>query len=59
MNTDLATTPHQPYMFIYDTMMIVLVFWLGKQYASWREHGMRLGWIIWYNAAPKLALGCT
>lgn len=40
LNTDLATTPHQPYMFIYDTMMIVLVFWLGKQYASWREHGM-------------------
>ncbi len=35
-----AVSPHQPYMLVYDTMMIILVFWIGKAYAYWREHGI-------------------
>ncbi|BAP84921.1 acyltransferase [Paucilactobacillus hokkaidonensis JCM 18461] len=31
---------HQPYIMIYDIVMIVFVFWLGRKYAYWREHGL-------------------
>lgn len=30
----------QPYLFIYDVIMIMVVFWIGKQYAAWRQNGM-------------------
>lgn len=40
LNYDLATSPHQPYMQVFDVLMIVTIFWLGKQYAHWREHGI-------------------
>ncbi|HJF86493.1 MAG TPA: acyltransferase [Companilactobacillus farciminis] len=30
---------HQPFIFIYDTFMIVFVFWIGRQYAHARNHG--------------------
>ncbi|MFD0896453.1 acyltransferase [Loigolactobacillus binensis] len=35
-----AVSPHQPYMLIYDSMMIIFVFWIGKAYAYWRQHGI-------------------
>ncbi|MTV81233.1 acyltransferase family protein [Lactobacillus sp. CRM56-3] len=35
-----SVSPHQPYMLVYDTMMIILVFWLGRKYAYWRQHGI-------------------
>lgn len=31
---------HQPLIFIYDTFMIVFVFWIGRQYAHARNHGL-------------------
>jgi len=31
---------HQPYIFIYDTFMIVFVFWIGRQYAHAREKAL-------------------
>ncbi|MQS75964.1 acyltransferase [Lactobacillus halodurans] len=31
---------HQPFIFIYDTFMIVFVFWIGRQYAHARHHGL-------------------
>lgn len=35
-----AVSPHQPYMLVYDSLMIVFVFWIGKCYAYWRQHGI-------------------
>lgn len=35
-----SVSPHQPYMLVYDTIMIIFVFWIGKQYAHWRENGI-------------------
>jgi hypothetical protein len=37
---DAAVSPHQPYMLVYDTMMIIFVFGVGKLYARWRHHGL-------------------
>lgn len=31
---------HQPLIFIYDTFMIAFVFWIGRQYAHARNHGL-------------------
>ncbi|WP_225419836.1 acyltransferase [Levilactobacillus cerevisiae] len=36
MSYDFATSPHQPYMQVFDAVMIVTVFWLGQRYAKWR-----------------------
>lgn len=44
-----ALSPHQPYMLVYDTLMIIFVFWIGKCYAYWREHGI---W-PWFEAFIK------
>lgn len=35
-----AVSPHQPYMLVYDTLMIAVVFGIGKMYARWRQQGM-------------------
>lgn len=32
-----AVSPHQPYMLLYDTMMIIFVFGVGKIYDRWRK----------------------
>lgn len=31
---------HQPFIFVYDVVMIAFVFWIGRQYAHAREHGL-------------------
>ena len=31
---------HQPFIFIYDVFMISFVFWIGRQYAHARNHGL-------------------
>ena len=31
---------HQPFIFIYDVFMIAFVFWIGRQYAHARNHGL-------------------
>ena len=31
---------HQPFIFIYDIFMIAFVFWIGRQYAHARNHGL-------------------
>lgn len=33
-----ALSPHQPYMLIYDTAMILTMYWLGQRFAAWRLH---------------------
>lgn len=42
LHLSLAATKsvHQPYMLIYDLFMITFVFWVGRQYAHAREHGL-------------------
>lgn len=34
-----AEEVHQPYIMVYDIVMIAFVFWLGRRYAYWRTHG--------------------
>ncbi|WP_125588986.1 acyltransferase [Companilactobacillus jidongensis] len=31
---------HQPFIFVYDVVMIAFVFWIGRQYAHARENGL-------------------
>ncbi len=35
-----AVSPHQPYMLVYDTMMIIFVFGIGKLYDRSRTHSI-------------------
>lgn len=35
-----SSSIHQPLIFIYDTFMIVFVFWIGRQYAHSRLNGL-------------------
>jgi peptidoglycan/LPS O-acetylase OafA/YrhL len=35
-----ARSSNQPYMVLYGTAAILVVFWIGKRYAAWRERGM-------------------
>lgn len=44
LSEGLSDTPHHPYMFLYDTCMIVVIFYVGKRYAAWRQKGMP-GWL--------------
>lgn len=48
---------HQPYIMIYDIVMIVFVFWIGRKYAYWREHGLKpaVDRFIW--AGAKVSFG--
>jgi peptidoglycan/LPS O-acetylase OafA/YrhL len=39
-----ATSLHQPYTCIYSICMIGLVFWIGQQYAQWRQQDLS-GWL--------------
>ncbi|WP_404819970.1 acyltransferase family protein [Lacticaseibacillus daqingensis] len=43
-----AVSPHQPYMAVYDTLMICFIFWIGLQYSAWRDHGIptKMEWFI-------------
>lgn len=40
LSSDHAHSANQPYMMVFDTVAIPLVFWIGKQYAAWRKRGM-------------------
>ncbi|KRN27231.1 acyltransferase [Lactobacillus selangorensis] len=57
LSYDAATSPHQPYMDVFDTLMILTVFWVGKQYAQWREQGipLQVEWFIKNGA--KISFG--
>lgn len=35
-----AVSPHQPYMLVYDIIVILAVFGLGQKFAAWRANGM-------------------
>lgn len=54
---DAAVSPHQPYMFIYDTVMICFVFWVGLQYADWRQRDIppRVEWFV--KTGSKVSFG--
>ncbi|KRM11342.1 acyltransferase [Paucilactobacillus suebicus] len=48
---------HQPYLMVYALVMISFVFWLGRQYAYKRQHGLnaKVDWIIRMGA--KISFG--
>lgn len=57
LNYNDATSPHQPYMQVFDLLMIITIFWLGKQYATWRSNGIprSIEWFIKNGA--KISFG--
>ncbi|WP_137597690.1 acyltransferase [Paucilactobacillus kaifaensis] len=48
---------HQPYIMVYDIVMIVFVFWIGRQYAYWREHGLNSMVDRFVRAGAKVSFG--
>lgn len=48
---------HQPYIMIYDIAMIVFVFWIGRRYAYWREHGLNPLIDRFIHAGAKVSFG--
>ncbi|MFD1432314.1 acyltransferase [Lacticaseibacillus yichunensis] len=52
-----AVSPHQPYMLIYDTMMIIFVFWLGQRYADWRKNGIPRWFETFVKNGAKISFG--
>lgn len=48
---------HQPYLLVYDLMMITFVFWVGRGYAYWREHGMWSWLDRLIHAGAKVSFG--
>lgn len=56
LNYDAATSTHQPYLQLYATAMILLGFWLGKQYATHRTQlSPQFDWLIKNGA--KISFG--
>ncbi|KRL78981.1 Acyltransferase [Secundilactobacillus paracollinoides DSM 15502 = JCM 11969] len=48
---------HQPYMLVYDTVMIIFVFWVGRRYAYARQHGL-WPWVDrWIHNGAKVSFG--
>ncbi|MFC6169782.1 acyltransferase [Loigolactobacillus jiayinensis] len=52
-----AVSPHQPYMLIYDTLMIIFVFWIGKCYSYWRQHGVWTWFEKFVRNGAKVSFG--
>lgn len=52
-----AVSPHQPYMFVYDTFMILTVFFIGLKYADWRKHGIPKGVETFVKNGSKVSFG--
>lgn len=52
-----AVSPHQPYMLLYDTMVIVTVFWIGKKYALRRKNGMPHWFNLFVKNGAKVSFG--
>lgn len=48
---------HQPYIMVYDLFMIAFVFWLGRQYAHAREHGLPVFLDQSIKALAKVSFG--
>jgi hypothetical protein len=52
-----AVSPHQPFMLIYDTMVIVTVFYIGKMYAHWRQNGIPHWFDLFVKNGAKISFG--
>lgn len=52
-----AVSPHQPYMFVYDVLMILTIFWIGLKYSDWRQHGMPARLDQWVKNGAKVSFG--
>ncbi|ERL63961.1 acyltransferase [Schleiferilactobacillus shenzhenensis] len=57
MSHTAAVSPHQPYMAVYDVLMIMTVFWLGRRYAAWRQTTSRHGWDRLIQNGAKVSFG--
>lgn len=57
MSYDQATSPHQPYMQVFDALMIITVFWLGQRYAKWRAGSMPAELAQGVKTGAKISFG--
>lgn len=48
---------HQPYIMIYDIVMIAFVFWIGRRYSYWRQHGLNPSIDRFIRAGAKVSFG--
>src|SRR5699024_3153692 len=52
-----AHSAHQPYILVYALTMIAFVFYLGRKYAYWREHGLWQQVDLLIKLGSKLSFG--
>lgn len=58
LDTDAATSLHQPYIALYDTVMLGFLFWVGKRYAAWHNAGRMPAWLAtFFRNAAKVSFG--
>ncbi|MFT8842468.1 MAG: acyltransferase [Schleiferilactobacillus harbinensis] len=57
LNHTAAVSPHQPYMVVYDGLMIMTVFWLGRRYAQWRQTTQHCGLDQLIQNGAKVSFG--
>src|SRR5699024_1723755 len=52
-----AHSAHQPFILVYALTMIAFVFYLGRKYAYWREHGLWQQVDLLIKLGSKLSFG--
>lgn len=57
MDGDSSLSLHQPYIACYDIVMLNLIFWLGKKYATFRQRGFPKWLENFINLAVKVSFG--
>ncbi|MDN6967159.1 acyltransferase [Oenococcus sp. UCMA 17063] len=57
IDSDSSLSLHQPYIACYDIVMLSLIFWLGKKYASFRQRGFPKWLENFINRAVKVSFG--
>nr|WP_257609850.1 acyltransferase family protein [Oenococcus oeni] len=57
MDGDSSLSLHQPYIACYDIVMLNLIFWLGKKYATFRQRGFPKWLENFINRAVKVSFG--
>lgn len=50
LDTDHALSLHQPYTACYDTVMLLVIYWIGKKYAQYRT---KHGFSHWFENSAK------
>lgn len=57
LSDDKSLSLHQPYIICYDIVMLGLIFWIGKKYATWHQKGLPQWLETFMGYAVKVSFG--